>query len=213
MSQIVKERPARALSTTRGKQGLILEAARRRFGHYGFSKVTMDEVAADVGVVKGSLYYYFTTKESLFEAVIREEQRQFSLEIRTMPARGRTCREIIHLYVARRQQFFRKLLNLSQLDFYSWMKIKAGSAGLFRKFEQMEVGFLEGVFRGGIRSGEILPRDPRRAALLFVHVLQGLRLRALKDPHHRPLDGRVQGAVDHDIESFTQVYLDGIKRR
>ncbi len=213
MSQIVKKPASRRLPAGRSKEKMILEAARRRFGHYGFSKVTMDEVAADVGVVKGSLYYYFPTKESLFEAVIREEQRQFALEIRGMPAKGRTCGEIINLYVAKRQQFFRKLVNLSQLDLLSWMKIKAGSVGLFRKFEQMEVAFLEQVFRDGIRSGEVLVEDPRHAAILFLHVLQGLRLRALKDLYHGPVDGRAHAGVDHEIESFTQVYLDGITRR
>ena len=47
----------------------IIEAARKRFAHYGFSKVTMEEIAADAEMGKASLYYYFPTKEELFSAL------------------------------------------------------------------------------------------------------------------------------------------------
>ena len=41
------------------KEKEILEAARSRFAHYGYSKVTMEEIALDVEMGKASLYYYF----------------------------------------------------------------------------------------------------------------------------------------------------------
>ena len=62
---------------TSEKQAVILDAARKRFAYYGFSKVTMDEIAADVGLGKASLYYYFPTKEGLFVEVIKDEKSQF----------------------------------------------------------------------------------------------------------------------------------------
>jgi AcrR family transcriptional regulator len=37
----------------------IIEAARKRFSHYGLTKTTMNEIAADIGMSKASLYYYF----------------------------------------------------------------------------------------------------------------------------------------------------------
>lgn len=59
------------------KEKEIILAARKRFAYYGFSKVTMDEIAADIGMAKASLYYYFPTKVDLFIAVVTEEQDQF----------------------------------------------------------------------------------------------------------------------------------------
>jgi AcrR family transcriptional regulator len=47
----------------------ILEAAARLFGRRPYHEVLMDEVADKVGVAKGTLYRYFTTKEELFAAV------------------------------------------------------------------------------------------------------------------------------------------------
>jgi len=59
---------------TRDKEELILQAAQHRFAAYGLSKVTMDEIAEDVGMAKASLYYCFPTKETIFRSVVQHEQ-------------------------------------------------------------------------------------------------------------------------------------------
>ena len=58
-------------------KGLILDAAKKQFSVLGFSKVTMEEIAAEAGMGKASLYYYFTDKDSLFQAVVKEEMQNF----------------------------------------------------------------------------------------------------------------------------------------
>ena len=60
---------------------LILDAAQREFSHFGFKKVTMNEIAREVDMGKASLYYYFRTKESLFQAVITREHERFMTSV------------------------------------------------------------------------------------------------------------------------------------
>jgi len=48
----------------------ILEAALKRFMHYGASKTTMNEIADDLRCSKASLYYYFSDKKALHNAVL-----------------------------------------------------------------------------------------------------------------------------------------------
>lgn len=50
----------------------ILDAARDRMHYYGFKKTTIDEVAADAGVGKGTVYLYFESKEDLALAILVE---------------------------------------------------------------------------------------------------------------------------------------------
>jgi AcrR family transcriptional regulator len=50
----------------------LREKARERFLRFGFSKVTMEEIAEDAGVSKKTLYRYFPGKEELLRAVARE---------------------------------------------------------------------------------------------------------------------------------------------
>lgn len=53
----------------RNKRQQILEAAARQFSAHGFHGANMRDVAADAGVLAGSIYYHFASKEALFVAV------------------------------------------------------------------------------------------------------------------------------------------------
>lgn len=50
----------------------ILNAAIDVFAEKGFAAARLDEVAQRAGVVKGTLYRYFETKEELFKAVVHQ---------------------------------------------------------------------------------------------------------------------------------------------
>ena len=52
--------------TTKDK---ILKAAREAFAEKGFNGVSVDEIAKRAGVKKALIYYYFPSKEDLFEEV------------------------------------------------------------------------------------------------------------------------------------------------
>ncbi|NYT60271.1 TetR/AcrR family transcriptional regulator [Alcaligenaceae bacterium] len=47
----------------------LLDAAVREFSQQGFDKTSMRDIAAAAGMLAGSIYYYFPTKEQLFLAV------------------------------------------------------------------------------------------------------------------------------------------------
>jgi len=50
----------------------ILKAALELFREEGFEKVTVESIAKGAGIAKGSVYNYFKTKESVYEAVIAD---------------------------------------------------------------------------------------------------------------------------------------------
>lgn len=49
----------------------IIKTASERFFRFGLRKTTMDEISADLGVSKKTLYKYFPGKETLAEEVVR----------------------------------------------------------------------------------------------------------------------------------------------
>jgi AcrR family transcriptional regulator len=57
-----KERPAE-----------ILDAAFEEFVRHGFAATRLEDVAKLAGVTKGTIYFYFETKEHVFEAMIRHK--------------------------------------------------------------------------------------------------------------------------------------------
>jgi len=50
----------------------IVDAARKRFRHYGIGKTTMQEIATDAGVAVGTVYLYFKNKDDLVVACAAE---------------------------------------------------------------------------------------------------------------------------------------------
>ena len=54
------------------KKKRIIEALKRRLDQYAYSYVSMQDVADEAKISKGGLRYYFPTKESLYEELIRD---------------------------------------------------------------------------------------------------------------------------------------------
>ena len=51
----------------------IVEAAKKRFSHFGYAKTTMAEVAADCEMSPGNLYRFFPGKLDIAEAIATED--------------------------------------------------------------------------------------------------------------------------------------------
>jgi AcrR family transcriptional regulator len=60
----------------------ILEKATQLFMRYGIRSITMDEIAAQLGISKKTIYQFFTDKDAMVEAVVNEEMMQNEQECR-----------------------------------------------------------------------------------------------------------------------------------
>ena len=65
----------------REKKECILSAATRLFARFGFKKTSVDQIARDAGVAKGTVYLAADTKEDLFYQAVHREVRAFVAEI------------------------------------------------------------------------------------------------------------------------------------
>ncbi len=54
---------------TEGKRVRILDAAQRLFLQYGVKRTSIDNVASETGIAKGTVYLYFESKNDLFAAL------------------------------------------------------------------------------------------------------------------------------------------------
>ena len=60
----------------------ILNAGRESFFALGFSKVTMDELATQLGISKKTMYKYFPSKDDLADAVMNWHLREMAVKIK-----------------------------------------------------------------------------------------------------------------------------------
>src|SRR3954469_22815868 len=50
----------------------VLDAAARVFARRGYANATVEQVAAELGILKGSIYYYVKTKDDLLFGVVQQ---------------------------------------------------------------------------------------------------------------------------------------------
>jgi AcrR family transcriptional regulator len=195
------------------KETLILEAARKRFAYYGFSKVTMDEIASDVGLAKPSLYYYFPTKENLFRAVIGHEQEKFTRDIELMLKKDAPAGHKLREYVDMRIRLFRELVNLSALGVQSWAEVSSIFGDLFKSLEEQELKLLHAVLLAGKGSGELELINPAQTARLILHALHGLRLRTFYTGRAPHAENGVYTDLKKDSDHLIDLLLNGMRRQ
>lgn len=53
-------------------KNLIFESAIKTFSESGYRGATMDDIAANAGLAKGTLYYHFISKEEIFNFIVEE---------------------------------------------------------------------------------------------------------------------------------------------
>ena len=67
----------------------ILDAAADLVQRYGYNKTTLDDLARQAGVAKGTLYLHWRSREEIFGALLRREEfrvaRSFLDEVRALP--------------------------------------------------------------------------------------------------------------------------------
>ncbi|WP_165401439.1 TetR/AcrR family transcriptional regulator [Herbihabitans rhizosphaerae] len=71
----------------------LLKAGTRLFAAHGFDTVSIDDIAADAGVAKGLLYYYFESKRALYVEIVRvaaESLAEYTEPDRSLPPSERT---------------------------------------------------------------------------------------------------------------------------
>ncbi|MDR3628173.1 MAG: TetR/AcrR family transcriptional regulator [Ignavibacteriaceae bacterium] len=191
----------------------ILQAARKRFAHYGFSKVTMDEIAGDVELGKASLYYYFPTKEELFKSVIFQEQTEFIKRIELLLQNSFTATEKLNEYVEQRLMFSRELSNLGTLSAHSVFDFKAVFRKLYDDFELQEVNLIKNIIDEGKNTGEFISDLPEEYPKVFLHVIHGLKLRFIRHLKEQLMEEEIYKELESEMKIVVVVLINGMKNK
>jgi AcrR family transcriptional regulator len=149
----------------------IVEAALAVFAEKGFRAARIDEVAARAGISKGTLYLYFSSKEELFKAVVRQALLPNLARVEQMlAAHPGSAAERIRAVLGQ----IGRLLQGSRIFVIPKLVIaEAGNFPELARFYHQEVirrglGLLGAEIERGIARGEFRPVDTRDGARLLV---------------------------------------------
>jgi TetR/AcrR family transcriptional regulator len=146
----------------------ILSAAAKIFAESGLAGARTDAIAAAAGVNKALLYYYFRSKERLYEAVFEDHFREFNREaLRVLAARG-SARVILLRYVSLHFDFISSHQRCAGL--YQQVMISGGRPlqRLVRKYFVPRSRAFGKLLERGMRQGEFRRADPMHAGVSIV---------------------------------------------
>ena len=181
------------------RRSAILDAARTVFARQGYDRTVVEDIAAQAGIGKGTLYLYFPSKEQIYFAALVEDARRLDTETREAMTGAANWREAIRAYVMVRMRYFdahSDFLRIFVTEFRSMCIFgKPLNAELFRLLED-GVAQLAQVLAVAAARQEIRPVDPELAATTVADITRGLMERRLRQ-WGRPLaSGDADFAVD-----------------
>ena len=142
----------------------------------------MDDIAESIGLVKTSLYYYYNSKEELFQAVIRNESETLIGKLRAETDKHTSPQRKHRAYFITRMEYLKELVNLYHLTKAAAQELLPLAEEERRhrhvcEREQLDGGphRLFGVGAGGEErlavGRQALLRELPRRAVVFPHVL------------------------------------------
>ena len=146
------------------KKECILTAAARAFARFGFKKTSVEEIAKDAGVAKGTVYLACDTKEDLFYQAVHREVRAWSAEIAKLidPRRAADqllieCARAGLEYMQKRPLVRELLFGQHHIILPEWSQRLDELRELGRQncTEVLRLGARQGVFRGDLDLEEV----------------------------------------------------------
>jgi len=182
---------ARRRSAEETRRAEIAEAALRLILKFGFHSTTLDQVAAEAGVSKGLVSYYFSKKEELFLAVLERMVDRLSQDLercyRTdVSARERLRLNFMNLFgnEQRTRQYYTVVI-----DFLGEALREKTVRAYTHTIYDTVLTYIEWTVTDGIRAGEFAEVDAKETASLVVACMEGLILQWLFSDDEMDLDG------------------------
>ena len=154
----------------------IIFTASRIFSHHGFKNTTMDEISRALKKGKSSIYYYYGSKEEIFEAVVKYEANQLRLQLTTAIREVDSPADKLRNYIFVRMRAFDKLSNYynavfdKNLDHYDFIeKIR-------ERYDREELAILRLLVYLGNSRGLFDVEDSEYTAMAIQTMLKGFEV-------------------------------------
>jgi len=193
-------RPSRIQQRNRGR---ILDAALEVFSQHGFRGATLDQIAAEAGLSKPNILYYFSGKEDIHITLLNGLMDTWLAPMREIDPGGEPLEEILR-YVRRKLEMSRQFPRESRLFANEILQ------GAPRMGPHLATGLkplvddTAALIGDWIAAGLLAPVDPRHLIFSIWATTQ----------HYADFDAQVKVLMDGtDAHDGARAFLDALYRR
>jgi AcrR family transcriptional regulator len=160
-----------SVARAEGRRRDILLAAARVFARDGYVDATLDDVATQMGVTKGVIYYYFRSKEEIFTEIRATAIREAIERLEAIVARGEppeatlqaAVRDLV-CHIFDDLDRFANVLNAGS-------RLSDESRDVVRTLQRRYERLIRAIVESGITAGAFVDHDP---TLMTFTLLRGV---------------------------------------
>jgi len=186
----------------REKRAAILEAGLTVFSEAGFRGATLDRIAAEAGLSKPNLLYYYGSKDAVYEALLRGLLETWLDPLKAIDPEGDPVEELL-AYVQRKLEMARDYPRESRLFANEILQgapsIKPALEGELRDL----VNSLADVIDTWVADGRLAPVDARHVIFSIWSSTQ----------HYADFDVQVRAVLGENNFAVAAAHLDQLFRR
>jgi AcrR family transcriptional regulator len=188
----------------------IQEAAMRVIARKGMAAATMQEIAEEAGVAKGTIYLYFRDRDELVEKTFETAIGELHKRVDAALALEIPFEEKLRALISAQVGFFSE--NAEFFRLYMTLKMPEGTPAQQRRQKrncqpqyETRVKAFAGVLNQAMESGEIRKSDPYRLALFLIEGSAAITLHRLSEAE--------PPAEQQDVDLIVSTIVDGISIR
>src|SRR5688500_4234353 len=188
----------------------IQEATMRVIARKGMAAATMQEIADEARVAKGTIYLYFRDRDELVEKTFESAMAHLMLRIDAALDASVPFEQKIRDVIAAQLSFFHQ--NREFFRLYLSMRMPEGTPERQRRQKRtcqpqyrVRVQKFAAVLNEAMERGELRPMNPSRLALFIIEGSTAVILERLTEES--------SPAEDADVELVAGLILDGVRKR
>ena len=171
----------------------ILKAAERVYAEHGLAGARTDAIAAAAGVNKALLYYYFKSKEGLYQAVVGSQVHEFQQHARELLSAKGPAGPILLRYVSYHFDFIGTHPNYPRIFQRMMMEGERTLEKMIRQHSLPLMKLFTALLERGIKSGEFRRLDKGHTMVSiagltshYFNIAPAFRVITGQDPFSKP---------------------------
>ncbi len=176
----------------------ILEEAQKLFRQFGLKKTTMEDIAKAMGKGKSTLYYYFCSKEDIFDAVILKEMGEVFNSVAQAVEKAISAEEKLKAFTITKIKSVQKKANLYKIVRGEMQENMRCMKHLHAEYDIQETKLVREILKFGVDNGEFTRLIVKELDILpsvMVSSLRGLERDMFIESKYTKLETRMDSIM------------------
>ena len=157
-----------ATKSRRNRDAEIVNAATAVFSQKGYSAASLQDIADRVGILKGSLYHYISSKESLLFRILQTSHQEAEALMVSVDALDQLPEEKFLTFIERLSIWYLENSEKASLSQKEWRCLQGENAQIVRDQRRALRSYLSDQIAGATRQGLTRPDLDTELATQFI---------------------------------------------